>query len=77
MRLNGLVCSQCNDSADFVTPLNGTTLLAKTRTGEVIVALHTRCEEPWADKNNCLALVPLRKILRSYNRALVSNNAVH
>jgi hypothetical protein len=63
----GLICSYCNDAADVVTPLNGKSLLASTSLGEVIVALHTRCEEPWADKNNCKTLVPLRKMRRSRN----------
>jgi hypothetical protein len=60
----GLICSQCNDTADVVTPLNGCTLLAKTLTGEIIVALHKRCEEAWADKNNCETLVPLKRMHR-------------
>jgi hypothetical protein len=62
----GLICSQCNDAADVVTPLNGSTLLAKTPTGEIIVALHKRCEGAWADKNNCETLVPLKKMRRPY-----------
>jgi hypothetical protein len=62
----GLICSQCNDVTDLVSPLNGSTLLAKTAAGEMIVALHTRCEEAWAEKNNCERLVSLRKIHRRY-----------
>jgi hypothetical protein len=38
----GLICTQRNDVADVVTPFNGSTLLGKTLTGEIIVALHTR-----------------------------------
>jgi hypothetical protein len=70
----GLICSQCNDSADVVTPFNGSTLLAKTVTGEIIVALHSRCEGTWADKNNCETLVSLKKMRRRYeaNSTLVS-----
>jgi hypothetical protein len=62
----GLICSHCNDVADVVTPLNGSTLLARTMTGETIVALHTLCEETWAEKNNCERLVPLRKMRQRY-----------
>jgi hypothetical protein len=62
----GLICSQCNDVADVVTPLNGSSLLAKTATGELIVALHTRCTGMRADKNNCETLVPLKKMRRRY-----------
>jgi hypothetical protein len=32
MPSTGLICSQCNDVANTVTPLNGSTLLAKTLT---------------------------------------------
>ena len=63
---SGLICSQCNDVSDLVTPLNGRSLLAKTATGEIMVALHTRCTGMWADKNNCETLVPLKKIRRRY-----------
>ena len=63
----GLICSQCNDVADVVTPLNGSSLLAKTMAGELIVALHTRCTEAWADRNNCETLVPLKKMRRRYD----------
>jgi hypothetical protein len=75
----GLVCSQCNDVADVVTPLNGSTLLAKTMTGELIVALHTRCEGTWAEKNNCERLVPLRKMRQGYasHSALGSGTTGH
>ena len=67
MRIMGPMCSQCNDEADFVTPFNGNALLAKTVTGETIVALHKRCEGLWADKNNCETLVRLKKMRRSGN----------
>jgi hypothetical protein len=40
----GLICSQRNDVADVVTPFIGSTLLGKTLTGKIIVALRTRCE---------------------------------
>jgi hypothetical protein len=66
MRMTRPVCSQCNDAAEAVTPSNGSTLLAKTSTGEIIVALHTRCEEAWANKNGCETLLPLRKMRRRY-----------
>jgi hypothetical protein len=39
----GLIRTQRNEVADVVTPFNGSTLLGKTLTGEIIVALHTRC----------------------------------
>jgi hypothetical protein len=67
MRIMGPMCSQCNDEADFVTPFNGSALVAKTMKGETIVALHKRCEGLWADKNNCETLVPLKKMRRSGN----------
>jgi hypothetical protein len=73
MRTIGLICNQCNDSADVVTPFNGRTLLARTMRGETIVALHKRCEEPWANKNNCEALVPLKKMRRPDSSALVDS----
>jgi hypothetical protein len=60
----GLICSQCNDEADVVTPLNGSTLVARMVTGEVIVALHARCAGTWADKNDCATLVPLKNMRR-------------
>jgi hypothetical protein len=75
----GLICSQCNDVADVVTPLNGTTLLAKTMMGEIIVALHTRCEGTWAEKNNCERLVPLRRCvsgMRAVRASAACKNAV-
>jgi hypothetical protein len=50
MPITGLICSHCNDAVDVVSPLNGSTLLASTNAGEVIVALHTRCEGFWAEK---------------------------
>jgi hypothetical protein len=61
----GLLCSHCNDASDVVSPFNGTTLLASTRAGEVIVALHTRCEGLWAEGNDCWSLVPLKKLRRA------------
>jgi hypothetical protein len=65
MRTIGPMCSQCNDAADAVTPFNGSALLAKTVAGEVVVALHKRCEGLWADKNNCETLVPLKRMRQS------------
>ena len=67
MRTTGTICGQCNDAADLVTPFNGSALLAKTVTGEMVVALHKRCEGQWADKNNCQTLVPLKKMRRRAN----------
>jgi hypothetical protein len=58
----GLICSHCNDAADAVTPFNGKSLLASTSHGEIIVALHNRCEGTWADKNDCRTLVPLKEV---------------
>ena len=58
----GLICSHCNDAADAVTPFNGKSLLASTSHGELIVALHNRCEGTWAEKNDCRTLVPLRRV---------------
>jgi hypothetical protein len=62
MQMTRLVCSQCNDPAEAVTPYNGSTLLASTSQGEIIVALHKRCESAWADRHNCRTLVPLKKM---------------
>jgi hypothetical protein len=67
MRTTRLICGLCNDVADVVTPFNGSALLAKTATGEIVVALHKRCEGQWADKNNCETLVPLKKMRRGGN----------
>jgi hypothetical protein len=64
MSPSGLICSHCNDVSDVVTPFNGSTLLANTSSGEMIVALHTRCEGAWADKHNCRTLVPLKRTHR-------------
>lgn len=64
MSLFRCVCDQCNDVSDLVSPFNGSTLVARTPRGEVIVALHTRCEQAWADKHRCHALVPLKKTRR-------------
>jgi hypothetical protein len=62
MRTTGPICDHCNDAADIVSPFNGGALLAKTLTGEIVVALHKRCEGQWADKNNCQTLIPLKKM---------------
>src|SRR5262249_5953526 len=58
----GLICSYCSDISDVVTSRNGSNLLASTSQGEIIVALHSRCEAQWAEKNSCRTLAPLRKI---------------
>ena len=71
-----LICSQCNDPAEALTPYNGSTLLARTSRGEMIVALHKRCEAVWADLNNCRTLVPLRKIHRWNIRSVQSRHVV-
>ena len=76
MSTNGLICSYCNDASDFVTPFKGKTLLASTSMGEIIVALHTRCEELWADKNSCRTLVPLRKMRRARHSSMVGDRPV-
>jgi hypothetical protein len=73
MRTMGLICNQCNDSTDVVTPFNGRTVLARTVRGETIVALHKKCEETWADKNNCETLVPLKKIRRPESSAIADS----
>jgi hypothetical protein len=65
MAMRGLICSHCNDASDAVSPLNGSTLLASTLNGEVIVALHTRCEGLWAETNDCRTLIPLKKLRRT------------
>jgi hypothetical protein len=72
MQMTRLVCSQCNDPADALTPYNGSTLLASTSRGDMIVALHKRCEAVWADKNNCRTLVPLKKMHRWNIRSVQS-----
>ena len=64
MQSSRLICSQCNDPADTVSPYNGSTLLASTSQGEIIVALHKRCEADWAERHNCRTLVPLKKMHR-------------
>ncbi len=56
------VCDHCNDVSDPVNPFNGATLFARTSRGETIVALHTRCEQAWADTHNCRTLMPLKKM---------------
>ena len=65
MAKTGLICSYCNDASDLVSPFNGSTLLASTRAGDLIVALHTRCEGLWAEGNDCRSLVPLKKLRRT------------
>ena len=70
-----LICSNCNDAADPVTPYNGKTQLASTSHGEVIVALHKRCEQAWADQNECRLLVPLKKLHRRQPHRNVSYQA--
>jgi hypothetical protein len=70
MRTMGLICNQCKDPADVITLFNGRTLLARTVRGETIVALHKKCEEAWADKNNCDTLVPLKKMRRPESSAI-------
>jgi hypothetical protein len=71
----GLICSQCNDVADTITPLNVSTLLAKSLTVEIIVALDTRREGAWAEKSNCERLMPLRRIRRRYPSRSVPGSA--
>jgi len=76
MQMPRLICSQCNDPAEAVTPYNGSTLLASTSRGDIVVALHRRCEAEWADKANCRTLVPLRKLHR-WHSVSASSSAVH
>jgi hypothetical protein len=73
MQMTRLICSQCNDPSEAVAPYNGSTLLAGTSRGEIIVALHKRCESVWADRHNCRTLVPLKK-MRKWNTASRSTN---
>ncbi len=61
----GCVCDHCGDTADLISPYNGTTLFARISRGETIVALHTRCEQAWADKHSCRTLVALKKMRHS------------
>jgi hypothetical protein len=77
MPIFGCVCNYCNDASDPVNPYNGSTLLAQTAHGEVIVALHTRCEEGWADKHSCRTLVPLKKMRQPDQSVSSSHRAVH
>jgi hypothetical protein len=55
------ICHQCLDAHDLVDPLNGATFLARTGVGEIVVTLHTRCLNAWAEANSFQALVPLRR----------------
>jgi hypothetical protein len=71
------VCDHCNDVSDLVSPFNGSTVVARTTHCEVIVALHTRCEQAWADKNSCRTLVPLRKRRRQQSAQPSSSGGVH
>ncbi|HSS97557.1 MAG TPA: hypothetical protein VLK33_11030 [Terriglobales bacterium] len=73
----GCVCDYCNDVSDPINPYNGTTLFARTSRGETIVALHTRCEEAWADKHSCRTLMPLKKVRRLPQSMAVFRNAVN
>ena len=75
MPTTGPICSQCNDTTDIVTPLNGSMLLAKTSSGEIIVALHTRCTGTWGEKNDCETLMPLRKMRRRYESSSTLRSA--
>jgi hypothetical protein len=75
MPIFGLTCSHCNDAADLVTPVNGKSLLATTSRGEVIVALHYRCEATWAEKNDCRTLVPLRRVRHSSHFGALNSGA--
>jgi hypothetical protein len=56
-----LICSQCKDENDAVSPLNGRTFLARTASGQIVISLHTRCVNDWTMGNDCLALAPLKK----------------
>jgi hypothetical protein len=73
----GCICNFCDDVSDLVTPCNGSTLLAQTAHGEIIVALHTRCEEAWADKHSCRTLVPFKKMRRPDQPVPPSHGALH
>jgi hypothetical protein len=75
MPTTGLICSQCNDATDIVTPLNGSMLLAKASSGEIIAALHTRCTGTWAQKNDCETLMPLKKMRRRCESSSTLGNA--
>jgi hypothetical protein len=55
------ICHQCLDAHDLVDSLNGATFLARTGVGEIVVTLHTRCLNAWAEANSFQALVPLRR----------------
>jgi hypothetical protein len=71
----GLICNHCNDVTDVVTPFNGKSLLASTSHGEIIVALHHRCEGTWADKNDYRTLVPLRRVRHSRHFGVLNSGA--
>jgi hypothetical protein len=58
---SGVICCQCLDAHDLVTPANGKTYLAKTGMGEIVVTLHMRCAIAWADRNGFQTLVSLRR----------------
>jgi hypothetical protein len=77
MSLFRCVCDHCNDVSDLVGPFYGSTLVARTPRGEVIVALHARCEQAWADKHRCHALVPLRKTRRQQSALWPSHSPIH
>jgi hypothetical protein len=77
MLMTGLLCRHCNDISDLITPYNGKTLLANTSSGETIVALHTRCEEDWANRHNCYSLVPLKKMRHRSNISISSGSLHH
>lgn len=69
MPTTGLLCANCRNRSGVVTPLNGGTILAKMSQGDVVVALHTRCEQAWAEKNDCQSLVPLKGVNASRGTA--------
>jgi hypothetical protein len=77
MESTGLTCNHCYDLSDVVTPFNGRTLLANTPRGELIVALHWRCEVAWTSEHACRTLVPLRRIRRWQASRCSSEPAVH
>jgi hypothetical protein len=62
MLTTGLLCTHCSDLSDLVTPLNGSTVLARMASGHAVVTLHNRCQTSWADKNGCDAMAPMRRV---------------